>query len=230
MRWVVVRVVATLREKLVIAIIIILIILWAVPATSFARQEFRYELIAGDLSFGNDFGRAKDIQNLFHQQTLQTIDNESLRVDFPLFADGIIAGPTKGPAAIDNVSLGMGSSTNILPFGLVDLAFPSIKQTVNQSIAASTTGFYSATFLGIPPVNTGAGQVWSGPGTPISPVTTPATIAGPNTPFPEMVNTAAGTERTAALAAAAKATDTASGNKIKSSLSTPFSSMKAGSG
>jgi len=226
------RVVATLRGRLVIAFIMFLIILWTVPLNSFARQEFRYELISGDFSFGNDFGRAKDTQNLFHQKTLQTIDDESLNINFPVFdsfnsgsANNILA---PGPAEVKGDELT--GSANVLPFGPVDLAFPDISQIVFQSIAASSTGFYSATFLGIPPVNTGAGLVWSGPGTPISPVTSPPRIAGPNTPFPEMVNTAAGTERTAALAAASKASNTTSGNKTRSSLSPSFSSMKIGSG
>jgi len=78
----------------------------------------------------------------FNQASLVDHDFETLDINFPITADGIVAGPTAGPFAGDGVSLGAGASSNILPFGPVDLAFPSIDQTVFRSEAYQRTYFF----------------------------------------------------------------------------------------
>ena len=78
----------------------------------------------------------------FNQASLVDHDFETMDLKFPITADGIVAGPTAGLFAADGVSLGSGASSNILPFGPVDLAFPSIDQTVFQSEAYQRTYFF----------------------------------------------------------------------------------------
>ncbi len=74
----------------------------------------------------------------FNSTFLEQRDFEKLNIDFPLFTDSIAAGP-----------LDTGVSTNnVLPFGPVDLAFPSISQVVDQSIKYSDTYFFTDT-LGV---------------------------------------------------------------------------------
>jgi hypothetical protein len=70
---------------------------------------------------------------------------ETLNNDFPAFADGIHLGPvvTSGTAAIDGV-LGLDrASFNVLPFGPVNLAFPSIMQTADETCAYQRTYFFT---------------------------------------------------------------------------------------
>jgi hypothetical protein len=193
------RVEYTMKKSLTILLISVLVVVSAMPAVSWARNEARYELIAGDVTFGNDLGTASTTQNLFHQQTLQTIDLENLDIDFPISADDLGLGPTLGSVEADGIALGAGSSANVLPFGPVNLAFPSIEQDVLQSCAATSTGFYSANTLGVPPANLGSYPVTTGPGAFLSPVLAPPSIAGPNMPFAEMTNIMPGYERQKAI-------------------------------
>lgn len=199
------RVVATLRNMFVIMLVMGLVLLLVIPSTSFARKEARYEIISGNVMAGLDHGQANDKQNLFHQQTLQSVDNESLNIAFP------------PPGSNDGVS-----TANVIPFGETNLPLPSISQAVDQSCNATNTGFYSATFLGIPPVNTGAALVESGPYRAVSPTMPSSSVAGPNMPFPEMVDSTPGTDRTKAIAEASKKDNGTSENKTKSLESIPL--------
>jgi hypothetical protein len=71
----------------------------------------------------------------FNSTFLEQRDFEKLNIDFPLFTDAIVAGPTN-----------TGESTNnVLPFGPIDLAFPSISQIADQSIKYSDTYFFTDT-------------------------------------------------------------------------------------
>src|SRR5512146_2546035 len=64
----------------------------------------------------------------FNSTFLEQRDLEKLDIDFPLFTDATVA----GPAVMDADS---GETTaNVLPFGPVNLAFPSISQVAHQSI------------------------------------------------------------------------------------------------
>ncbi len=199
------RVVATLRNLFVITLVIGLILLLVIPSTSFARKEARYEIISGNVIAGLDHGQANDKQNLFHQQTLQSADIESLNIAFT--SPGLNGGA---------------STANVLPFGETNLALPSIAQNNGQSCSATSTGFYSATFLGIPPVNTGAALVESGPYRAVSPTLPSSSIAGPNMPFPEMIDSTPGTDRSKAIADATKKDNSTSTNKTKSLESIPL--------
>ena len=82
----------------------------------------------------------------FNQASLVDHDFETTDIKFPISADGIVAGPTAGPFAADGISLGSGATSNILPFGPVDLAFPSLGQTVDASSAYERTYFFTDTF------------------------------------------------------------------------------------
>ncbi|BAI62423.1 hypothetical protein MCP_2351 [Methanocella paludicola SANAE] len=75
----------------------------------------------------------------FNSTFLEQRDLEKLDIDFPLFTDATVA----GPAVMDADS---GETTaNVLPFGPVDLAFPSISQVADQSIKYSDTYFFTDT-------------------------------------------------------------------------------------
>ncbi len=70
---------------------------------------------------------------------------ETLSIDFPAFADGVHLGPlvASGTAAIDGV-LGIDrASFNVLPFGPVNLALPSIEQTADETHAYQRTYFFT---------------------------------------------------------------------------------------
>jgi len=167
------------------------------PTVSWARTEARYELIAGDVFFGNDLGQFNTKMNLFHQNTLQTEDLEHLNIDFPITADGLGLGPTIGTAEVDGAALT--GSANVLPFGPVNLAFPDVHQDALQTIAATQTGFFSSTTLGIPPANLGSYEVISGPGAFLSPVSRPSSLTGSYLPYSEMTNIIPGYERQKAI-------------------------------
>jgi hypothetical protein len=85
----------------------------------------------------------------FNSTSLTQRDLENLDIDFPLLADisgdKTVLGPTEGTASADGISPGAGPAANVLPFGPVDLAFPSIRQTSDQSIEYRDTYFFSDT-------------------------------------------------------------------------------------
>lgn len=78
----------------------------------------------------------------FNQASLFSHDFESVDINFPISTDGIVAGPTAGLLAAEGISIGAAASSNIIPFGPVNLAFPSIEQTVFQSEAYQRTYFF----------------------------------------------------------------------------------------
>jgi hypothetical protein len=89
------------------------------------------------------FGFPVIVQNgttsAFNQDTATATDFETLDIDIPVFGDGFELGAVAGPAAVDGVSIG--GSANVLPFGPVNLAFPSISQTVEQTQTVTHTDF-----------------------------------------------------------------------------------------
>ena len=214
----------SIRKWLVLTLVIMLFILLTQPSISFARKEGGYELISGDVSFGNVLGQRTDTQDLFHQQTLNTVDDEALNINFPLNANDLGLGPTalNGNVTSDGLTAGGTAAANVLPFGPVDLAFPDISQTVNQLYGASSTGYYYTNFLSIPPDNSGAGPVLGGPFTPISLVSPPQSIAGPLMPFPQMVDTAPISAYNKALGA----TSNSGTNSTNASKSIPINTVQ----
>ncbi len=75
----------------------------------------------------------------FNQDTAFATDFENVNIDFPMFTDGTSLGATAGTVATDGVALT--GTANVLPFGPVNLAFPSISQTVEQTQEVTHTDF-----------------------------------------------------------------------------------------
>jgi hypothetical protein len=75
----------------------------------------------------------------FNQDTAFATDFETLDIDFPVFTDNAELGAFAGTAAVDGVALT--GTANVLPFGPVNLAFPSISQTVEQTQEVTHTDF-----------------------------------------------------------------------------------------
>jgi hypothetical protein len=77
----------------------------------------------------------------FNQDTAFASDYEQMNIDFGIFGDGFNLGSSVGPITTDGLTLGAGASSNVLPFGPVNLAFPSISQTVVQEQDVTHTDF-----------------------------------------------------------------------------------------
>src|SRR5208337_4405385 len=93
--------------------------------------------------------------------------------------------------------------------------FPSISQTVDQTYSASETGFYSATFLGIPPINYGGVPVSADIYASQASVNPPTSLIGSDMMFPEMNNIIPGYDRSNAESNSAKnQSTTASGGNV----------------
>jgi len=106
----------------------------------------------------------------FNSVSLTDHDFEDLSITFPPYADGLHVGPTAAAAGAgiglgsgtgigtDGTGLGIGGGTglgigagaaakaNVLPFGPVNLAFPDIAQTADQSTDYRRTYFFTDTF------------------------------------------------------------------------------------
>lgn len=109
-----------------------------------ARLEARWALQAGDVTAGEDISIEHPMSVLFHQQTYTASDLENFKLSYPITADGLSLGPTAlSMGGVDN-DLGIGETSNILPFGPVNLAFPSIHEDVDQTVSTSSTGFFQA--------------------------------------------------------------------------------------
>ena len=70
---------------------------------------------------------------------------ESLNIDFPVTADGLDLGPTAldGSVSAPGFTAAGTATANILPFGPVNLAFPSISQTDFDTYGYQRTYFYT---------------------------------------------------------------------------------------
>jgi hypothetical protein len=75
----------------------------------------------------------------FNSVSLVDTSLETINIDFPAFADGFHAGPVVIDGAAD---IGR-ASFNVLPFGPVNLAFPSIEQTVVETRSYQRTYIFS---------------------------------------------------------------------------------------
>lgn len=80
----------------------------------------------------------------FNSLSTIAISNEDLNIDFPVFNKIADLGPITGGAELNGAEVH--GNANVLPFGPVDLAFPSIDQRVNDSIASQRTYFFTDTF------------------------------------------------------------------------------------
>jgi hypothetical protein len=78
----------------------------------------------------------------FNQQACAESHMASLQISNPIFSDGLQLGPTLfDNGAIDATATGL-ASANVLPFGPVNLAFPSISQHADDRIACERTYFF----------------------------------------------------------------------------------------
>ena len=90
------------------------------------------------------FGFPVIVQNgstsAFNQDTAFALDNESVNISIPIFGNGVDLGASVfAPGTFDGAT-GLVSG-NVLPFGPVNLAFPSIQQNVLQVQNVSHTDF-----------------------------------------------------------------------------------------
>ncbi|BAI61758.1 conserved hypothetical protein [Methanocella paludicola SANAE] len=129
-------------------LLVLAIALIAVPASA--------NLVA--TSFGFPVIVQSGTTSAFNQDTAFASDFETLDIDFPVFGDGFELGATAGVVAADGVALT--GTANVLPFGPVNLAFPSISQTVEQTQEVTHTDFaqtneqaeFAYPFVGVGPV------------------------------------------------------------------------------
>jgi hypothetical protein len=176
---------------IILALLLLVAVVGITSTEAFARTEARYLMRAGDVVFGNDLYNSRSIQTLFHQQNLNVSDIEHYNMAFPLFTDGISLGPTitGAGATVDGVSLGAGSTANVLPFGLVNLAFPSIHEDVSQSVSATQTGFFAANYNYRPEEDWGNVPLTTNYPAAVHQAITPAPLFGWTPLYPEQYDT-----------------------------------------
>ncbi len=93
------------------------------------------------------FGFPVIVQNgstsAFNQDRAQAVDIELSNIDFPLFGNSTVTGPLSagGGGSIDGSGFGGGVQANILPFGPVNLSFPSMHQASIQAQDVTHTDF-----------------------------------------------------------------------------------------
>jgi hypothetical protein len=135
------------RVYIAVAMAILVLTIAAQPAMAFT--EISIPFITTDCAVFT-FPNANTALTIleFNSASTSVISSEKFDMNFPLFADGIVAGPTKvaGASTIDGVSLGAGTSANIIPFGPINLALPSIAQSADEIITCQRTYFFTDTF------------------------------------------------------------------------------------
>ncbi|BAI61759.1 conserved hypothetical protein [Methanocella paludicola SANAE] len=111
-------------------LLVLAIAMIAVPASA--------NLVA--TSFGFPVIVQSGTTSAFNQDTAFATDFETVDINFPVFQDGTVFGPTDGTiGTVDPIALD--GTANVLPFGPVNLAFPSISQTVEQTQEVTHTDF-----------------------------------------------------------------------------------------
>ncbi len=123
--------------------IVILIPLAIHPAMAFTGMAIPF-LTTGDAIFMQPLETADATIAEFNSVNIAATCLESLNIDFPAFACGLHPGPTiaSGIADIGDVPVTGRASFNVLPFGPVNLAFPSIAQTADETYAYQRTYFF----------------------------------------------------------------------------------------
>lgn len=131
-----------MRANLAYAATIALLLAFAAqPATAFTGMGIPFISSCGFV-YMQPFSAADLTIIEFNSARAATHDFETIDIDFPLFTDSFTAGPTAGQAEAGEAALGAGSTSNILPFGPVSLAFPSIGQTAFKQAEYERTYFY----------------------------------------------------------------------------------------
>jgi hypothetical protein len=123
------------------ATITLLLIFTVQPAAAFTDMGIPYISSCGFV-YMQPFSAADLTITEFNSARAATRDFETLDIDFPLFTDGFASGPTAGALESGDVTLGAGATSNILPFGPVNMAFPSIGQTTFKQAEYERTYFY----------------------------------------------------------------------------------------
>jgi hypothetical protein len=79
----------------------------------------------------------------FNQDTANATDFEAISINFPASVDGTDLGATALSGSLSGLGLDASgtASANVLPFGPVNLAFPDISQTVDQTQDVTHTDF-----------------------------------------------------------------------------------------
>ncbi len=113
------------------------------------------------------FGFPVIVQNgstsAFNQDTASATDFENVSINFPALTNALVLGPStfNYGEVFSPTSSAFGVATaNVLPFGPVNLAFPSIQQTVIQTQNVTHTDFaqtnefaeFAYPFVGVGPV------------------------------------------------------------------------------
>ncbi len=124
-----------MRVSIAFAMVIFTLASTAPPAMAFSEISFPF-ITSDSVAFG--FPNANTALTIleFNSASRSIMSTEKLNIDFPLFENGAAAGPM----------MAAGTSANILPFGPVNLAFPSISQSANETIACQRTYFFTDTF------------------------------------------------------------------------------------
>jgi hypothetical protein len=114
----------------ILAVVALACMVSAIPATaSLVATSFGFPVIVQNGS-----------TTAFNQDTARATDFETIDIDIPVFSDGT----ELGASTFDDGTVGdvTGLETaNVLPFGPVNLAFPSISQTVLQTQDVTHTDF-----------------------------------------------------------------------------------------
>jgi|GEM_PF-2782614 len=242
-----------LKKTLMLSILLLLVIAIVTPQDAFARTEARYEGRIGDTVFGNDIYSSTNKQTLFHQQTLNNTDLEHYDLSFPVFADGASLGPSSiGTGAgigvntgtgigTDGTGIGIGGGTglgiglgaqgsaNIVPFGPVNLAFPSINEDVTQKYSATSTGFFTSNYNYRPEAVLGNVPLTTDYPTNLRQAITPASALVSSPLYPEQYNTIAITNKLKAAGTSQTATNASNqtGTQVNSPVKNDTSSIKA---
>lgn len=171
--------------KIGIATVLVSLLLLGVllPGKADARTEARFEGRVGNTVFGNDIYSSKNIQTLFHQQTLDTSDSGHYNMNFPAFSGNTVLGPVSSGAEIGNAEIQ--GNANVLPFGPVNLAMPSISEDSTQTMKASQTGFFQSNYDYRPEANFGNVPLSTGYPTSLGQAITPAPLFGLSPLYPE---------------------------------------------
>lgn len=84
----------------------------------------------------------------FNSASTASRSAETLDISFPAFSGDTALGPSLFSDGVlsNGATAGSLRSTNVLPFGPVDLAFPSISQRADESLAYERTYFFTDTF------------------------------------------------------------------------------------
>jgi hypothetical protein len=135
------------RVYIGVAMVILALAMAVQPATAFSEISIPFITTDCTLFAFPNANTALTVLE-FNSASTSVTSTEKLDINFPLFADGMAAGPAKisGASAIDGASLGAGASANIVPFGPVNLALPSIAQSADETVAYQRTYFFTDTF------------------------------------------------------------------------------------